>query len=101
MAVTPYMTFGEIKHVMGDQFIIPVTLELKDGVTTVFSHSEDVEHKTSRSISESINDQQVKNKFQSAVNDFLAKEKIKAKTEDINNALNTLKASISLTGEKK
>ena len=80
MALTKEMAYDEnkINHVMGDQYIIPVTLNLKDGVTTVFSVTVFVEHKTNRTIAESINSLQVQNRFNKAVQSYLGIEEVKA-----------------------
>jgi len=98
MALTKEITYSEseIKHVMGDQYSIPVTLKIMDGATEVFSKTIDVEHKTNRTIDTSINCQIVKNKFEKAIESFNGVEDIKNLSSDITTSLGTLKESLSL-----
>ena len=101
MALTKDMTYGEIKHVMGDQYTIPVTLKLMEGATEKFSVTIDIDHKTNRTIAESINSQAVQNDFEKAVFAYLGTEEIKALNDDITAALVTLKDNIPTTKEIK
>lgn len=98
MALTKEMTYSEsdIRHVMGDQYSIPVTLKIMDGATEAFSITVDVEHKTNRTIDASINSQSVKNKFEKAIESFNSLEGVKSKSSDITTSLGTLKDSLSL-----
>lgn len=95
MALAKEMTYGEIKHIMGDQYDIPVTLKLMDGATEVFSITINVEHKTNRTIDASINSPIVKNKFEEAIESFNGVEDVKSKSSEITTSLGTLKDSLS------
>lgn len=97
MALTKVMTYGVIKHVSGDQYTIPVTLELKDGASTVFTHSEDVEHKTTDSVMDSLTHQQVVNKFEDAVLAYLGEKEINDLNTEITQALQILSDKIPTT----
>jgi len=97
MALTKVMTYGEIKHVMGDQYSIPVTLKLMDGATVKFSKTIDVEHKTNRTINASINSQIVIKKFEKAVFVYLDLEEVKLLNDEITAALESLKSTIPTT----
>lgn len=97
MALAKEMTYGEIKHVMGDQYSIPITLKLMDGATEKFSITIDVEHKTNRTIDASINHQTVINKFEKAVLAYLGEEEIKLQNTEITEALAILKDKIPTT----
>ena len=100
MVLTKEMTYGEVEHVMGDMFKIPVTLTLKDGASTVFTHTIDVDHKTNRTLEASITNPQVENQLTNAIEGYLDKKAIEDANTEITNALDLLKAKLPTEKQK-
>ena len=98
MALTPELTHGEPKHVEGNRYVIPVTLELKDGETTVFSFVLDVKHNASQTVSESLGADEVKYDLQQAINSYFKKESVKTQIQEVEttNTLVILKDSLEI-----
>lgn len=102
MALTLHLTHGEPIHVEGDQYLIPVTLELKNGETVVFHITIEVKHNAARTIAESLGENEVKHDFQQAIDSYFKKESVKAQSSEITTALITLKNNLEIPkGENK
>lgn len=96
MVLAKTLTYGEPRHITGDQYVIPVTLVLKDGETEVFSFTLGVNHNSENTIAESMAADEVKHNLQKAIDSYFKKESVKAKTDEITTALGTLKDKLEI-----
>lgn len=96
MALTIKLTHAEPKHVMGEQYLIPVTLEIMDGETAVFTYLYNVKHNDARTIKESLSQDEVKYDLQKAINSFFKKESVKDQATVISNELSVLQGKLEI-----
>lgn len=96
MALTPKLTHGVPTHKGGEQYEIPVTLELMDGEVAVYTKNILVNHNESRTIAESLGQDYVKNELQDAINTYFKYQSVKDQTAEITNALGTLQNKLEI-----
>ena len=86
----------EIQHVSGDQYSIPVKLSALNNGAEVFSRTITVDHKTNRTIAESFAQENVRLKFQTAIDEFKGVKAIAAQAVDIENSAADLLAELNV-----
>lgn len=96
MTIIPKLTQGEPACAGGDNYIIPVLLELKDGGTVVFAQTILVKHSGQSTVAESLGADEVKHDIQQAINSYFRKESIKSQATEITNALGVLESKLEI-----
>ena len=94
MALTKEIEVGQVSHVMGDQYSLPVTIKAMDGVTEVFSRTVNVDYKTNQTLAFAFSQKQVVDDFQKAIDAFKQCRIIQNKTTEIQDAALSLLNSL-------
>jgi len=96
MALKPKLTKGVPGYKGNGQYEIPIMLELVDGEDVVYTKTIQVQHNESRTIAESLGQDQVKNELQDAINAYIRHKSVKEQAEEATNAIGVLQGKLEI-----
>jgi hypothetical protein len=96
MPLTKSITVGTPKHVMGDQYSIPITFRVMNGIAEELTIDIDIDYKDGQTLASAFTKGVIKEKIQTAVNAYKTAKKIASKTALMEQAVNALLETIEL-----